>query len=320
MFNEKTKTQFIKESKLTSVRMADAYEQAFNALAKYENGWNADFVTRSVEDLRPVLEDVVGFGKRSRWHRIGIYEDYSKWCQERDIPGVTNSITVIKAEVLDESRQQTVVNPTQLLKYLDNVFDVTDSSTSHIPLRCYLWMSFSGIPEKDIIQITKDDVDFSNMEIRFGGNEYPIYRESIRDFRAACELTEFRYIHPNYVEKTVVRSRAPGRCIMRGFRGVLTVASLKAKVSELGKKANDSGNTNMRLSYTGIALSGLFYRIYEQERAGIPIDFESVAIDYMGDTVYKLDLGRNKQDAMRRRIASFYWNDYLKWKDTFNEK
>ena len=74
----------------------------------------------------------------------------------------------------------------------------------------------------------------------------------------------------------------------------------------------------MKLSYSRIWISGLFYRMYERERAGLPVDFSEAASRFMEGRTYKLESGRNTLESYQRRVAREYLLDYEYWKSTFS--
>ena len=52
MYNEELKTRFIREY-TKSISRADICVQAFEAIEPYEEQWEADFCTKSTEELAP---------------------------------------------------------------------------------------------------------------------------------------------------------------------------------------------------------------------------------------------------------------------------
>ena len=75
--------------------------------------------------------------------------------------------------------------------------------------------------------------------------------------------------------------------------------------------------TDLKLSYFRVWISGLFYRMYERERAGMPVDFSAAAAQFMEGKTYKLDRGRNTPEAKKRQLTRDYLEDYERWKLAF---
>lgn len=182
--------------------------------------------------------------------------------------------------VLDKVRKQMVTSPLHLQRYLNEVFDPEGDETIDNLYRCYYWMAFSGIREEDTLSITASDVDFMDMSIRYGENCVPLYRESLPAFHNAVELPGFLYKHPNYA-KEIRRDRVPGDTIMRGVRATTKTMSIRSMLSHRSAAALQDGKTKQQLSFYRVWMSGLFYRMYERERAGIPVDFSDAAVDFM---------------------------------------
>lgn len=317
MYNEQLKTQFIREY-TKSLSMADACVSAFNAAEPFEVQWDADLCTRSTEELQPVVEQLVGFRVKSKWLRIVILKDYVKWCIANGVAGACDGIMKIENVGLSKVKTQMVANPTHLQKYLNEICEPESEETTDNIYRCFYWMAYGGIPEEDILKVKCSDVDFENMVIRYGTEEVTIYREAIPAFKNATRLTEFVFKHPNYPpDKIVRRNRAPGDTVIRGIRSVPSTMALRTELSRRSKKNLEDGNTEMKLSYYRVWLSGLFYRMYERERAGLPIDFTGAASRFMEGRTYKLDSGRNTPEAKKRAITNDYMQDYQRWKAAF---
>ena len=64
-------------------------------------------------------------------------------------------------------------------------------------------------------------------------------------------------------------------------------------------------------------MSGLFYRVYEMERAGISPNFSEAALRVMDGKTYSLK-GREKLEHKQNRIEKDYMEDYERWKLAFS--
>lgn len=317
MYNEELKTQFIQEY-TKSISRAEACVQAFNAIEPFEVRWDADFCTKSTAELEPVIEQLVGFRVRSRWLRIIIFQKYVKWCLAHKVKDACDGMLQVECVGLDKVRNQMVSNPTMLQAYLDVICDPELERTTDNIYRCFYWMAYSGMDEHDIMNVKCSDVDFDNMVIRYGGEQYEIYREALPSFRNAATLTEFVYKHPNYPpDKKVIRNRALGDTLIRGIRSTTSLASLRVELSRRSKKFIEDGLTDKQLSYYRVYLSGLFYNMKRREEAGIPVDFSGVASRFMEGKTYKLDTGRNTPEAKKRAVVNDYLQDYERWKAAF---
>ncbi len=314
MYNEDLKTQFVK-SYTTSINTAKVCESVFNLFEPYERAWNADLCTRSAEELQPVINNIVGLRARSRFSRLIMLKDYVKWCIDvANVPNACDGMLQINTVGLDKIRQQTVANPLHLQKYLNEICSLeSDKSTDNI-YRCYFWLAYGGVAEEDILQVKCSDVDFGNMVVHYKETEIPIYHEAIAAFRNCAELTQFVYNHPNYT-KIVWKDRVSGDTLVRGIRSSTTLYSLRAEISRRSKLHEKE--TGIRLSYFRAWISGVFYRAYERELIGEEPDFTGVAAAKMEGKIYKLDSGRNTQEAKRRKVVKDYKEDYQRWKLAF---
>lgn len=104
---------------------------------------------------------------------------------------------------------------------------------------------------------------------------------------------------------------------MRGIRAVTKTATLRSILSKKSAKAIEDGLTKQQLSFYRVWMSGLFYRMYDRERAGIPIDFSEAATNFVSDRTYALN-GRIKLEHKQNRIERDYMEDYQRWKLAFS--
>ena len=126
----------------------------------------------------------------------------------------------------------------------------------------------------------------------------------------------FCYKNPNY-SRTITRDRVSGDTLMRGIRAVKKTATLRSILSKKSAKAIEDGLTQQQLSFYRVWMSGLFYRMYDRERAGIPVDFSEAATDFVADRTYVLN-GRIKLEHKQNRIEKNYMEDYQRWKLAFS--
>ena len=314
MYNEELKRRFIREY-THSIATANACESVFNVFEKSETEWGADLCTKSSEDLQPIINIIVGFRARSKWARLTILKDYVKWCIDvAKVPGVCDGMLKICDAGLEKFRLQTVPNPLGMQRYLNSIFDAEIEETTDNIYRCYYWLAYGGVEERDILSVKISDVDLSNMVIHYNDTEIPIYREAIQAFKNCCNLTYFTFNHPHYT-KTVRKPRVDGNTLVRGIRSLPTTKSMRVELSR--KTRAKASETDIRLSYYRAWISGVFYRTLEREIAGEKPNFDWVASQHMRGKSYKLDKCRNTPEAKKRQLAKDYMEDYQRWKLAF---
>ncbi len=316
MYNIEQKEKFAKQYTMKqSIR--DACYSTLNAFEPYEIQWGADLCTRDAKTLQPIIDEMLCLRAKSQQLRLTILQEYVKWCLKTGVPGACDGMLHVDAVSLEKMKRQTVKNPKHLQRYLDEICDSESEQTADNTLRCYYWLAYSGMKEEDIFSVKASDVDFEEMLVRFNGQDYPIYRESLKAMRNCATLSQFIYKHPNYgADKIVYRDRAEGDILVRGIRAVPTVQSMRVELSRRSKLCLEDGRTSSQLSYYRVWLSGKFYRIYESELAGHPAEFTELAAEHMAGKTYKLDSGRNTPMAKQRKLEADYAIDYNRWKAT----
>lgn len=93
--------------------------------------------------------------------------------------------------------------------------------------------------------------------------------------------------------------------------------TIRSTLSHRSADAIKTGKTEQQLSFHRIWLSGLFYRVYERERAGVPANFSDAAVSFMEGRTYLLN-GREKIEHKKNRIERDYMEDYQRWKLAFS--
>lgn len=314
MYNEALKSEFMQET-TDNISVARSYSKLFSATEPYEEKWGADLCTRNADELQIMVNEMLGTRASSIRVRLIWLKTYVKWCVDNGVPGACDGMLQIRDAGVDRIREQMVSSPFHLQIYLDSVFDPESEQTTDNIYRCFFWLAYGGMEEEEIFEVKASEIDFENMVVRHNNLNYPIYRESIRAFKNCAYLTEFNYKNPAYVNKeSVPRDRVPGDTLIRGIRNIPTPKSFKVTLSRKSKAGIESGATTIKLSYQRAWLSGLFYRMSEMERAGLPVDFTDAAIRFTASKEYKLDSGRNLIGAKVRYISKGYAEDYQRWK------
>ncbi len=312
MYNSEQKAKFILEysKSMSTNRFATAI---FNAMEPFETEWGADLCTKSAEILQPAVDSLASIRIGRGWSPIYILKEYVRWCMRNHVPGAVDGISDIKIEGLKAIRTRLVSSPLHLQRCLDEVFDPLEEETVAITYRCFFWLAFAGVDEEDVYDLAADNVDFVSQSIVIDGISYPIYREALPAIRKAAELTSFNYKHPNY-SRIVRRDRIPGKLLLRGIRGEVTKLNIRTNLSKMVRNAVVEGRCSTELSYSRIYLSGIFFRMYERERAGFPVDFSEDARRFMSGKTYR----HKKREYRQTEIAKDYEKDYQRWKMVFS--
>jgi hypothetical protein len=311
MYHAEQKTRFIKDYS-TKISVRDWAKSLFERIQPFEEERGADFCTFDLETTQQVFESVASVSKQGRGALRSVLRGYCRWCREHGVEGVTDATEQIDVMASDAMRRKTVRNPRHLQAFLDVLCVPESEQTSDNNFRSYYWLAYSGLGDEEIFRVTTDEVDFLNAVVRHGGREYPIYREAVPALRNCVELSAYRYLNPNYTE-AIWRDRVPGNILLRGVRSTPTVGIIRVDFAKREKKAVAEGKTDMQLSYRRIWLSGVFYRMYEDELAGFQPDFSAFIDERLGDFQYA---GANSQEYKRRQAAEAFRTDYERWKET----
>lgn len=325
MYNTEQKERFVKQF-TDSIKTRYSCLQLFNKLEPYEVEWGADLCTQSADTLTPIINGLIGLRSTSRYNCMSILTNYAQWCIENNIPGASDGILNVELDNIETVKHQTVKNPKHLQKYLDEICIPESRQSADNIIRCFYWLAYAGMNEDDIFLVKTSDVHLDKMEVIYNGESYNIYREGIEALKNCSQLKQFVYINPNYAsDKIVYMDRVPGDILIRGIKGTFSKQGMRVALSKKSKeclkpdKITGKPKTDLKLSYYRVWLSGVFYRMYENELAGDKPDFKSLADTVSAGKEYNLSSGRNTQDAKRRKLASEFAADYRRWKMTLSQ-
>lgn len=300
---------------------------SLSILSDYEEDWGMDFTMQEYQILQDAFNKVTAITYSGSKTTLIRFRKYAKWRKENNLP-CSDGVFNLVADRAIAMRESMVASPKELATVLDAAFDDSIQGTIDVIYRVFLWMGFAGISDYEAIKVTSDDIDFSSMEIHHAGKDYIIYEESKYDFRIACDIREFK-------ENNRYKKRIEGSEIMRGKQNkrsnpmdvVLThtirpTLARKLEAADQRNQASDEPlNVGFDLTFSRVFMSGTFYRIYQNERAGVKPDFEQYAIDEFervsqSDKPYKVSQ-TNPKSAILLRLKKSAESDYSNWKKAF---
>lgn len=304
MYNAEQKQRFINQHTISESYKIKITE-TFNLFEKYEQKWGADLCTRTPEELAPILESLCSLRTRTINTRIVVLRDYVSWCKNNDIPNVKADFSNINPTGIQAMKNMSVSSPSHLQYYLNSVFEPEDKMTVANVYRCFFWLAFAGMSDEDIMKVKCSDVHIDKLEVIYNGMRIPLFRESFEAFKIAKETTHFIVYH-QYRE--VRRERASGDLLVRGCSDATDLKSFRTKMSIKQKSAEKQNDKILKLNYSKVWLSGVYYRMFERERTmGEPPVFTNTAAKLCRE-----DAGYRKRNItdVKRQLEE----DYNRWK------
>lgn len=260
MYNELQKQKFIFERYGADSKRI---EEVFNTIAPKEEELGKDVSEFSSDEIQDIVSNRIGRRNSTGKSLFKFVCEYLEWCGKNQIP-VAADISKVVAKSNARNGNEFFSSPAHIKLCLDQAYRVPECNPSTTPLKCLVWLLFSGIDVDNACEVKNSDIDFENLLIHYNGIDYPLYRESIPDFKNAVNKETFVYFHPKY--DPVERVRMKSDYVLRGLKtpkmSYEYVKQLKRKNEELEKK----------FVPRSIIKSGIYYRIYEIERMGFPAD------------------------------------------------
>ena len=311
MYNEEIKERFAK-SYTEKPAVRKHYRRLFDISQRYEEERGSDLYTMNAKDIETIIVEASGVSSQSLKTNLQLIKAYIKWCDDQGFHDVCREILQTKSVISEKMKATTVTSPAHLQKYLDSVFSPEDDDTIDVVYRTYFWLAYAGIVLDDIFKITEKDVSFEDMTIKYGGVDYPIYREGLKAIRKCITLDHINVYNHSRTTPSVL-NRFDSNILMRGGRCLLTKDTTKTMVNRKQRDAKQEGKTSISMGFFKVWISGLFYRMYMDELAGIKPDFLPL--------VKKIDSAKenkNEYPDINRR-AKLYHEDYLTWKSLLNK-
>lgn len=310
MYNEERKEKFI-TSYTDSPKSAYYVRAIFKKFAPYEEDeWHSDLCMQSTEVLEPIINSQTGARMESAERALIVLKEYVKWCARNGIE-TSNGVFGVRVDVVEAVKEQMVASPLHLQKKLDELFNAEDEQTMDCLYRAYIWMAYAGLTDTEALEVEVSEVDLTDLVIRHNDKVYQLYKEAKKTFEQACNLKQFKYKHKNY-DTALENPRVPGTKLMRGIKSdVMKLSTLRSVIT---KKTAAHG---MKMSYKKIFYSGIFYRVYENERAGEDISFA----DYVAEVLEKNDYVLNKNRTINKianEMIRALEIDYDRWKCAFS--
>lgn len=312
MFNETLKSKYL--STLPEA-MRERVLYIFKKTQGYEESWQLDICQQNdVQKLEECLSILFGGKPKTIEMTNAMIGGYIRWCHNNNVPHSMADMPDIIISPKYRIKNTMVANPLHLKNYIDILYPPEKQNGSDNIYRGYLWLAYIGVEEGDIFNITNSDVDFDTMCIYLGDKAFTIYNESLLTFKNLVSLDEFE--QHSGIKSGFVRKRVSGNQIMRGARGLGSVATVRNMVSKRINEIKNSEITNLCVSYSTLHLSGLFYRINEMERAGIEPVFAEEVDRIMSGKTYS-PTSRRTLAYRHNMIEKDLMTEYAEWKKVF---
>lgn len=333
MYNEPIKSVFMEKYK-QSAQTQKLLSFIFNGIEATEEKYGVDFYAMNVEQAQEAFNSVSGIKTNGASSILMILKSYVKWCIANGYPA-TQAVQELRFDVYDKLRESYVASPEHLQRTLNEVFPNPEKNQIEYIYRTYLWLGFIGLQSSEAIQVTADYIDTKTYMLSFPNPKEPekrklyrIYPEAMPDLQQAIALPNFKEPH---VGKDIVRERAPGKEILRGKVSKRTLeeaieSTFRPTICRAFKTAYDRyekqgikvpAQYSLKLSFRHAYMSGIFYRAYERERAGIPPSFDEIVLEERRNAK-EPNFSRNYTERKLLNILIRNMeNDYINWKSVF---
>ncbi len=300
LYDQSRKSAFLQT--LDTDTSYDAAVRLFAASCPYEEAQQQDLADFSDDDTASLLGEIGGSKSRSKESMVTILNRYRHWCGRGKI-----ALSDVKLEL--GIRREMVSSPKHLQLILDERFGPLSQYGVDCIYRAALWLALSGLKMEAALALPSTALDFETMTVHVEDKSYEMYRESLQTLRQLRDMDHFIYYHPAYQAK---KTRAPGPCLLRGVTGkVMDARSLRRELREALSKDHDG------MTYEKIRTSGVFYRLFELERAGVGTQMIHAVLGEEADRITREKTSSKGEGAWRSAQIRAMSRDYAAWKKAF---
>lgn len=301
-----------------SKSVVEKWIKAFRSIKAFEEEWNCDIAEYDHSGVYAAMESAFGSSTSSKRRGLSFMKKYVGWYKSET---GRNTSSIIENSTIDDMglgkiRYWYVSSPLHLQSRLDKSFDPESDENTDNVCRCIFWLVYSGIPEDVAVNIKTSDVDLSQMTVFDGAKDVPIYREGMASLKNCVCLDRFRRVGRYGL---VTQKRKDREKLLCGIHSTMNVITMRTVISQKRKIKSELNPEilNEGLAMRHVWVSGMFYRLYELERAGYPVSITPI-VEAIASRSRSGNQNPKTVNSRIRRIRSEILIDYNNWKKVFS--
>lgn len=313
MYNREQKEAFIRQYAKNRISETTV-KSFFKRSAPFEEKLKKDLGLFTSSDLQELFNSFDDITRNTVMLYRTCYRSYIRWGTDcgKDWTDQLGSVSV----VFQSPATKFVGSPEHLEAELNRRFlPESDMSVDNI-YRAYYWLAYAGVRESDAISLTGAHIHSREGEIVYNNRTYPIYDQAAECLANCATMTSFK-VHIVRKGAPYIRTlnRTDGDQLLRSTRNLCGSRQWYNQMINYHPIPNES--EFITLQYLYIWKSGIFYRMYERELAGIPVDFSDSARLYIEGREYNLNSLHGRIRYRIQRVDKQMREEYMIWKEAF---
>lgn len=329
MYNEAQKRKFL-QSIPQSYQIRVVF--LFGIAEEYEVTHDLDIACMTTEQLDEAIRSKTDSSTTTMDLYARIIKRYKSWCQSEGFP-TNHPHDTLTATTSSLKASRYIFSPAQLHFILDQALLPVDYKSPDNFARAACWLAFSGVSVELCGHVTPSTLDFHNMVLTLGGQQFPLYQESLPSFQSLCYDDSF-ISYRSDGEKRVGRRALPADNdpIFIGTRSSQT--SFASRTNNWRRQLKQqTANTEYAdmLIFENLRISGICYAIH-QHCILYPSDIRQAEENNVVETIINrdqqltaalspssvTDTNQKRASAAYRRRTK-YKNEYKVWQQAFAE-
>lgn len=313
MYNESIKKEYF-QNYAESGRLK--IERLFERISKIEENNDKDIFEFTESEINESIIPLLGKTQISIKQNISIFKKYVDYCIDRNLTVSNAFINIDHLDItLTEIYFRTLVkSPEHLNEILNQIFNpISDDKIDNL-FRAIFWFLYSGIKLEELLLISKDDIELKYKRIKIKDSFHLIYKESRESI--TWLLNNDCFIKPIRDGSYRFVYFPDGDKVLRYFNN-LTESNINNRFIKLKNRRD----IDTQLTVKKVYISGIFYRVYQDELRGIEPDFKKYAKETISKSEYEYNKNNSRKytydDILERRIHEID-KDYKIWKNAFH--
>jgi len=339
MFNSPIKEKYLKIDVKNAKGLSNFFKRVYRCDEFGERAVGKDIADFALEEWESLIIALNLRSERSKAQFIGLIRPYVKWYhisrqnKETRYNGAIDKLSSVSIDSSDAFRMKMLGSKQQISEIISEVYDDGSCDVKRSRDELLFLLLFLGIDTTEICVLEKTDLDSRKKELSvkwvasrsndktmqvvvndIEQRTYKVESDIVALWEKCSEATELE--SANGKGGYNIRELQDTPYLFRNVESanadkIVSTQSLRTIVDRIFNQYKDNTGIELKVSIGNIKISGIFYRMYLEEKEG-----QEITNEYMASKFNMSFADRNELVAKTRS----YMIDYQNWKRAFGHK